>query len=492
MTPTIATPVPFDFAALMPLWPEVTLALSALLFVVMGAVWGNGGARHIAFLGIITCAVVGALCWQQPHAIGEGALVAANGQFLQTEFSRFVKYLILGGVAATLMLHMGIARTQAAMNRFEYPILLILSACGMFLMVSANDFLTLYVGLELQSLALYVLAAFRRDDIRSAEAGLKYFVLGALSSGLLLFGISLIYGFSGTISYPGLAALGALNPGVMMGVVFVMAGLAFKISAVPFHMWTPDVYEGSPTLTTAFFALVPKVAAMAALTNILLGPLTTQDGAWSQIIVFIAAASLIWAAFAGIGQRNIKRLLAYSSIGNIGFILLGLLVGSATGVSAMLVYLVIYMVMTVGTFAAILSLSHADGNEITAINDLSGLSKTHPFQAYIIAIMMFSIAGIPPLAGFLSKVVIINAVLSAGYMGLAVLAVLASVVAAYYYLRVIQVMFFEAPPAQSLVAVPCVGSRALMLFSALFVMALLIAPSWLLVMTDRAAAALFG
>ncbi len=487
-----ATPLHFDFASLMPLWPEVTLAASALLFILLGAVWGNSGTRYLSALGVILCAVVAGLLWHQPQTLGEGALTSANGQFLQTEFSRFVKYLILAGVSAILIMSLSVARAQAAINRFEYPILVVLSACGMFLMASANDFLTLYVGLELQSLALYVLAAFRRDDIRSAESGLKYFVLGALSSGLLLFGISLIYGFSGTISYAGLAALGAANHGLMLGIVFVMAGLAFKISAVPFHMWTPDVYEGAPTLTTAFFALVPKVAAMAALTNLLLGPLAGLDGAWSQIILFLAVASLTWAAFAGIGQQNIKRLLAYSSIGNIGFILLGLLVGSAAGVSAMLVYIVIYMVMTLGTFAAILSLTHADGQDIGAISDLSGLSKTHPVQAYVLAIMMFSVAGIPPLAGFLGKVMIVNAVVTAGYIGVAIIAVLASVVAAYYYLRVIKVMFFDAPPATALVTQSCVGRDTLLLLSAGFVLALMASPSWVLTLTDRAAAALFG
>lgn len=488
----MTSPISFAFSDLMPLWPEVTLAASALLFVLLGAFWGNSGTRQIAGLGVILCAVVAGLLWQQPQAVGEGALTAANGQFLQTEFSRFIKYLILAGVAATLILSLAITRAQAAMNRFEYPILIILSACGMFLMASANDFLTLYVGLELQSLALYVLAAFRRDDVRSAESGLKYFVLGALSSGLLLFGISLIYGFGGTISYAGLAALGAANHGVMLGIVFVMAGLAFKISAVPFHMWTPDVYEGAPTLTTAFFALVPKVAAMGALTNLVLGPLAGLDGAWSQIVVFLAIASLIWAAFAGIGQQNIKRLLAYSSIGNIGFILLGLLVGSAAGVSAMLVYIVIYMVMTLGIFAVILSLSHANGQEVAAISDLSGLSKTHPLSAYALAIMMFSVAGIPPLAGFLGKVLVVNAVITAGYIGIAIVAVLASVIAAYYYLRVIKVMFFDAPPATPLISLPSISRDALLLLTAGFVLLLMVSPSWVLTLTDRAAAALFG
>jgi NADH-quinone oxidoreductase subunit N len=319
----------------------------------------------------------------------------------------------------------------------------------MFMMVSANDLISLYLGLELMSLALYVLAAARRDSLRSSESGLKYFVLGALSSGMLLYGASLIYGFTGTTSFTALAAAlkdgaGVQNLGLIIGLVFLLVGLAFKISAVPFHMWTPDVYEGAPTPVTAFFAAAPKMAAMALLVRVTVGAFEPIAPDWQQIIVFISIASMILGAFAAIGQRNIKRLMAYSSIGHMGYALVGLAANSQAGVRGVAIYMLIYLVMTLGTFAFILAMRRRDGN-VEQIDDLAGLSNTNPMMATILTILMFSLAGIPPLAGFWAKWYVFLAAINANLYALAVIGVLASVVGAYYYLRIIKIMWFDEP-----------------------------------------------
>jgi NADH-quinone oxidoreductase subunit N len=325
-------------------------------------------------------------------------------------------------------------------------VLLLLSTLGMMMLISASDFIALYLGLELMSLALYVVAAYRRDDLRASEAGLKYFVLGALSSGMLLYGISLMYGYSGTVSFAGVAAaLKGHSPiGVVFGLVFVLAGLAFKISAVPFHMWTPDVYEGAPTPVTTFFATGPKMAAMAVLVRVTLTAFPGVADEWRQIVTFISIASMALGAFAAIGQTNIKRLMAYSSIGHMGFALVGLAAGTVEGAHGVVIYMAIYLAMTLGTFAGILSMRRA-GAYVENISDLAGLARTNAPMAFFLAAMMFSLAGVPPLAGFFAKFYVFAAAMKAGLYGLAVIGVLLSAVSAYYYLRIVKIMYFDEP-----------------------------------------------
>jgi NADH-quinone oxidoreductase subunit N len=332
------------------------------------------------------------------------------------------------------------------LDRFEFPVLIVLSTLGMLLMISANSLLSLYLALELQSLALYVLAAINRDSLRSTEAGLKYFVLGALSSGLLLYGMSLVYGFTGHIGFAEIAA--ALTSegrslGLVFGLVFILAGIAFKISAVPFHMWTPDVYEGAPTPVTAYFSGAPKVAAMAMLVRIVIDAFQPVVADWQQVVVFIAIASMLLGAFGAIGQRNIKRMMAYSSIGHMGYALVGLASGSMAGVRGVVLYMLVYMVMTLGAFACILAMRRKEGGYVENIDDLAGASATNPFMATAMTAMMFSLAGIPPLGGFFAKYFVFMAAIEAQLYALAIIGVLASVVGAYYYLRVVKVMWFD-------------------------------------------------
>jgi NADH-quinone oxidoreductase subunit N len=333
------------------------------------------------------------------------------------------------------------------MARFEFPVLIVLATLGMMMMISANDLMSLYLGLEMQSLALYVVAAFKRDSVRATEAGLKYFVLGALSSGMLLYGISLIYGFGGSTNFSQLADVlrtsSSVPPiGLVVGIVFLIAGLAFKISAVPFHMWTPDVYEGAATPVTAFLAAAPKVAAMALFLRAMVAPFMEAFEQWQQVIVVIAVASMALGAFAAIRQNNIKRLMAYSSIGHMGYALMGLAAGTNQGLQGVLVYLALYLVMNLGAFAAILTM-RVRGTMVEGVDDLSGLAKTNPMMALALAILMFSLAGIPPLAGFFGKFYVFLAAIDAKLYVMAIAGVLSSVVAAYYYLRIVKVMYFD-------------------------------------------------
>ena len=389
-------------------------------------------------------------------------------------FGVFMKTLVLIGAAAVVMVGQGYAERQR-MDRFEFPVLIVLSSLGMMMMISANDLIALYMGLETQSLALYVLAAFRRDNQRSSEAGLKYFVLGALSSGLLLFGASLVYGFTGTTNFDQIAAVLAGAPqfkaGIIVGMVFMAAGLAFKVAAVPFHMWAPDVYEGSPTSVTAFFAAAPKVAAVALLLRVLVDPFGGLTDQWREIVTFMAVVSMILGAVGAIQQTNIKRLMAYGSIGHIGYILLGLAAGSEMGVRGILIYLAVYLVMTVGTFAVILSMRQ-QGRPAEELAHFAGLSRTHPMMALAMAVFMFSMAGVPPLAGFFGKLYVFLAAINAHLYGLAVIGVITSVVAAFYYLRIVKLMYFDESPAEAIdrqddgtVAAVLVGSAV---FTALF------------------------
>ena len=360
-----------------------------------------------------------------------------------------MKIVVLGASSLALVLSLDYLR-HAKAERFEYPLLMLFATLGMMMMISANNLLSLYIGLELQSLSLYVLAAIRRDTMRSSEAGLKYFVLGALSSGMLLYGITMVYGFAGTTEFEKLARVlitaEGVTPefGIIIGLVFVAAGLAFKVSAVPFHMWTPDVYEGAPTPVTAFFAAAPKLAAIALLLRVMIGPFGPLADQWQQIFIVVSAGSMILGAFAAINQTNLKRLLAYSSIGHVGYALVGLAAGGVGGVRSVIVYMTIYVVMTVGTWACVLCMRQHD-RMVENIDDLSGLSRTHPMLALAMGIFMFSMAGIPPLAGFFAKLYVFLAAVEAQLYTLAIIGVLSSVVAAYYYLRIVKLMYFDEP-----------------------------------------------
>lgn len=427
--------------------PELWVATASLALLVLGVYLGDRATRLVGLLVMAIMAFAILLVLRVEVPLGTTAGFGA-GQFIVDDFAVFAKVLSLIAAIGATWMSLGYAEREG-MARFEFPLLMLLSVLGMMMMVSANDLISLYVGLELQSLALYVVASIRRDTLKSTEAGLKYFVLGALSSGMLLYGASLVYGFVGTTSFTGLAqALSgqALPPslGLTVGLVFICAGLAFKVSAVPFHMWTPDVYEGAPTPVTAFFAAAPKVAAIALFTRLLIGPFGDLAAQWQQIIVAISVASMLLGAFAAIWQRNIKRLMAYSSIGNIGYALVGLAAGTPEGVSGLLVYMAIYIAMTLGAFAVIMAMRQK-GKLVEEISDLAGLASSQPWLAHVFAAIMFSMAGIPPLFGFFGKFLVFSAAVQAGMYGLAVIGVLASVVSAYYYVRIVKVMYFDEP-----------------------------------------------
>ena len=425
--------------------PELTIVGSTLLLLLYGAFMGNKSTGTISWLSVLTMCIAAMLVIIGPVE----RVTAFNNLFVVEEFSNYAKLLILLASAFTLILAMPYNKRENILQ-FEFPILILFSVLGMMMMVSANDLISLYLGIELQSLSLYVLATIRRDSVKSAEAGLKYFVLGALSSGILLYGMSMVYGFSGSTSFDKLSIVfdnyGHNDPiiGVTVGLVFIIAGLAFKISAVPFHMWTPDVYEGAPTPITAFFAMAPKIAAMILIIRVLIQPFGEYFDQWQQIIWFISAASMTLGAFAAINQNNIKRLMAYSSIGHMGFILVGLAAGNESGTQAVLLYLTVYLFMNIGTFACILAM-RKQGRMIEDIDQLAGLSRTNPIMAISITIFMFSMAGIPPLAGFFGKYFIFKAAIEADLYTLAVLGVLASVVSSYYYLRIVKLMYFDNP-----------------------------------------------
>lgn len=439
---------------LVPAYGEILMAVGAMALLMLGVFRGNSSTGLVSLLSaalmIVTLFVT--VTWN------EAAVFTFGDMFVADRFTSFMKLLVLVASSLAVIMSLQYFRDEQE-ERFEYPILMLLATLGMMVMVSANDLMSLYMGLELQSLSLYVLASIRRDSEKATEAGLKYFVLGALSSGMLLFGSSLIYGFLGSTNFSTLADTlshagdhGA-NVGAIIGMVFVLAGLAFKISAVPFHMWTPDVYEGAPTPVTAFFAVAPKVAALALLVRVLYVPFGDLASSWNQVIVFMSLASMVLGSVAAVVQTNIKRLMAYSSIGHVGFALVGLAAGSQEGLRGLVIYMAIYLVMNVGTFACILSMRRKNGM-VEDITDLSGLVKTRPAMATGLAIMMLSLAGIPPLAGFLGKWYVFKAVVATAVADpmatnysliiLAVIGVMASVVGAYYYLRVVKVMFFDA------------------------------------------------
>ncbi len=431
----------FELASLMPALPEIFMALSGIVLLMIGVFRNEDSTQLLSWLGVAVMAVTAFLVLRGP----ESAVTFSN-LFIVNGFTSFAKILCLIGAALTMLMINSWAQA-AKTARFELPVLVLFATLGMMMMVSANDLISLYLGLELQSLSLYVLAAYHRDNVRSTEAGVKYFVLGALASGLLLYGSSLVYGFGGTTTFEGLATAlrgGEPHIGVIIGIVFVISGLAFKVSAVPFHMWTPDVYEGAPTPITAFFSVGPKIAALCLFLRVLVGPFAPMIEEWQQVIVLISILSMLWGSFAAIAQRNIKRLMAYSSIGHVGYALVGLVVGNEEGARGLLFYMLIYMFMNIGTFALILSM-RVNGRYVEDINDLSGMNKHHPVMAMSLAALMFSMAGIPPLAGFLGKYFIFVAAVNAGFVPLAVIGVLASVVGAFYYIRIIKVMYFDEP-----------------------------------------------
>jgi NADH-quinone oxidoreductase subunit N len=465
--------------------PEALLAAGILALVLLGALRGERSVSlvtelAVALLGVVLFVVV---------AHRDASAVTFYGAFTDDPFSRFMKGLSLIGSIATLVLAADFMRREKIAG-FEYPILVLLATLGMMMLISASDLIALYLGLELMSLALYVAAAWDRDSVRASEAGLKYFVLGALSSGMLLYGASLIYGFSGAVSFSGVAAAvkGQTSIGVTFGLVFLLAGLAFKISVVPFHMWTPDVYEGAPTPVTAFFASAPKMAAMAVLVRVVTTAFPGVIGEWRQIIVFISIASMALGSFAAIGQTNIKRLMAYSSIGHMGFALVGLAAGTPEGVHGVLVYMSIYLLMTLGTFAAILSMRRG-GVYVETIADLAGLARTNGPMAFFFATMMFSLAGIPPLAGFFAKFYVFAAAIQANLFALAVIGVLLSVVAAYYYLRIVKIMYFDEPAAAF--DQGGVAARAVLALSTALVIFYVLAPAPLTNAAMAAAKSLF-
>lgn len=471
---------------------DIFMALSALALLVIGACLKIRPMQRVAIGGITVLAISLVLVLQQDNS---GVAVSLFGEMLiYDRFGVFMKSLVILAAMASIL--MGVRDLAGhVIGRFEFVILILLAVIGMNIMISADNMLSLYVGLELQSLSLYILAAFNRNSLKSSEAGLKYFILGALSSGILLFGISLVYGYTGSTSFGVIAQTlsaqgGAVPLAMIVAMVFILVGLAFKISAVPFHMWTPDVYEGSPASVTAFFALAPKVAALALIVRVLYGTFDALQAVWAQIIYALSMASMVVGAFAGLVQKNIFRLLAYSSIGHMGYALMGVLGGTTESLTATLVYLALYIVMTAGTFAFIISV-RKDDVAVTEISDLAGISARSPMVAYGLTAFLFSMSGIPPLAGFFGKFFVFEAALSANYIILSVVGVLTSVVAAYYYLSIIKVMFFDKAPdgkiyeanmnLTSLVAYPALA------FTVLYI----VFPNWVVYEAQRAALSLY-
>lgn len=468
--------------------PELVLIVNAFILLMLGAIAGEKTAPLVEKLGVAAFVIAAV----SVIAIGgDTSRTTFANSFIVDSFAAFFKLACFLGSAAALMLAPAYFM-QSGERRYEYTVLMLLCAVGMGVMISANDFITLYLGLELQSLSIYVLVSIQRDNLHSTEAGLKYFVLGALSSGMLLYGISLIYGFTGHLEFGAVSAAiqgKALSTGLIFGLVFLLAGIAFKLSAVPFHMWAPDVYEGAPTPVAAFIASAPKIAAAAMLVRVLFGAFGSSTLAWAQIMTFISIASMALGAFAAIGQSNIKRLLAYSSIGHIGYMLLGLASANEEGVRSVLIYMLIYMIMTLGSFALVLSMRRNNGSNVENVGDLAGLARTQPLSAFMFAALLFSLAGIPPLAGFFAKYFVFMAAVKAGLFVLAVIGVITSVVGAYYYLRLVKLMYFDKPAVEFL-AMGAV-QKAVLYASGAFVLLFIVYPSLIIDAAGRAAHSLF-
>jgi len=428
--------------------PELVLAVGSIVLMMVAAWGGQASTKLVSWASVALLAGAG-IALAGPTSTGG---VAFDGLYRADAFGTFAKVVIYAAAAVSILIAPKFfQRTSGDDLRPEYPVLILLSTVGMGMMVSAGDLLTLYVGLELQSLSAYILASFMRRDTRSAEAGLKYFVLGALASGILLYGISLVYGFAGTTLFGGIADAyrasvgGSQHMGLLFGLVFVFAGLAFKMSAVPFHMWTPDVYEGAPTPVTAYFASAPKMAAVAMAVRVAVDAMGPAILEWRQIVIFASLASIIFGAVAAIGQTNIKRLLAYSSINNVGFALIGLAAGGEEGVASVLVYMTIYIVMTIGSFLVVLQMRDEQGESVETIASLAGMSRTRPGLALALAIFMFSLAGIPPLLGFFAKLSVFIAAMHSGLVVFATVGAAASTIGAYYYLKIVKTMYFDEP-----------------------------------------------
>ncbi len=478
--------------------PEILLGIAGLALLMVAAWAGDKSARFVAIAAAAAIFGAGFMLVPGLHFGTDGPETVAFGGLMRVDsFALFAKALIYLAAIACLMIAPAFFNSAAAGRerglRAEYPVLILFAVLGMSIMVSASDFMTLYLGLELNSLSSYVLAAILRRDTRSAEAGLKYFVLGALASGILLYGMSLLYGFTGGTDFATVRAglTGDLGTGAMFGLIFVLAGLAFKIAAVPFHMWTPDVYEGAPTPVTTFFATAPKVAAVALTARVAFEVFGAQVLAWQQIVMFAALASIVFGALGAIGQENLKRLLAYSSINNVGFILLGLAVANVDGASAMLVYLFVYVAMSIGAFVALLMLTGEDGELFETFADIRGLSVTHPVIAWCLLLTMFSLAGIPPLLGFYSKFVVFQATVEAGLIAFGAIAIAASVIGAFYYIKFVKVMFFDEP-ADVVKGKSGAAHWVLLILTAAIISPLgyLLTPS-ITDLADKAAAALF-
>ena len=487
MIPMLAAP---DF---LPVLPEMFLGTSAMALLLIGVYSGDRAARAVSWLAVAALAATLALVLYVPYTAGLARNVSMFGMFVTDGLGYFSKTLVILGSGLSLVISTRF-NAREGLARCEYPVLVLIATAGMMMMIAANDLIALYLGLELQSLALYVLASFARDSVRSTEAGLKYFVLGAVASGMLLYGASLVYGFAGTTNFDSLSKLFADNgtPGIglITGIVFISVGLAFKVSAVPFHMWTPDVYEGAPTPVTAFFSVAPKIAALMLFVRVMVEPFGGLLGEWRQIIWALSVASMVLGAVAAINQQNIKRLMAYSSIGHAGYALIGLAAGTAAGVRGILVYMAIYLFMNIGTFAVILCMRR-QGKAVERIDDLAGLSRTHPGLALALGIFMFSMAGIPPLAGFFAKIYIFLAAIDSGLYTLAVIGVLASVVGAFYYLRIVKLMYFDEP--KGAFDRPFGGEvQTVILVAALVIMFFFVWPNPLVNGADAVAAALFA
>lgn len=431
-------------AGIVAIKPEIFLLFSTVVLLLYGLYRQPRASTQLIVLALVAILFTGFLV--TCRSIPEGTYL--GGMFESNQFTVFVKTLILGAGGLVLMLASGYLREDGG-RPFEFIILMLFAIIGMMLMVSAADLLALYMALEMSSLALYVLASFSRDHAKSSEAGLKYFVLGALASGMMLFGMSLVYGFAGSTSFSAISELFAgqhyvLSKGVVVGLILIVVGFCFKLSAVPFHMWTPDVYEGAPTPVTAFFATAPKIAALALFMRFLLEPFSQTISQWQQVIVFVSIVSMLVGALGAINQTNIKRLLAYSSIGHIGFMLMGLAAANNNGVQAILIYMVVYVFMSVGMFGSVLLMKRG-GESFDGIKDLSGLSQTNPLLAIIFSICLFSMAGIPPMSGFFGKFYVVLAAIEGGFTWLAVLGVCISVISCYYYLKIVKTIYFDDP-----------------------------------------------
>jgi len=465
--------------------PELVLSISGLAILLIGVAQKRDSTLICTMLTLAAFAITAVLVIGAPSAVGY------DGLFTSDAFAKFAKLLILGGSALCAILSLDYNQRQN-ISRFEFPVLILFSTVGMMVMASASNLMTLYMGLELQSLAIYVLAAFAREDVRSSEAGLKYFVLSALASGLLLYGISLTYGFSGSMDFSHIAQAvtdpAGVSTGLVVGIAFIITGLAFKLSAVPFHMWTPDVYEGAPTSVTAFMSTAPKVAPFVVLLRVMFGPFGHIAIEWQPIIVLIAIASMLLGSFAAIAQTNIKRLMAYSSIGHMGYALIGLAAGTQSGVRGVLLYLLTYVVMSAGSFACIVAMRRR-GLAVEKISDLGGLAKNDLPLAALMAIFMFSMAGIPPMAGFFGKLLIFRAAIDAGMWKLAIIGVLTSVVGCFYYLRIIKVMFFD--PAEDMFDARSASLSFVAMSTGIFTLIFVVFPAPFLGAAAQAAKALF-